>query len=463
MVGLDAYDEILTVLGSQYAEVNGCDFYRYLFPENEERGNMYTDFSHPNAIYLYQDGRDEGTDRRLRRRIMLADTWESDYIEYVEGNSMTLCSGLSYRGRRNRLEDAQRMNALIFDLDGVGEPELRNLFLRFGAPAGRIRTMPMPTFLVASGGGLHVYYVFEQPIDLFPNIKLLLKALKYDLTFRLWEYKATSTNKEIQYQSINQGFRMVGSTNSKYGNMLRAFQTGNRVTLEYLNEYADPINRVNIARPFRPSKLTRAEAKEAYPEWYQRVVVERQRQRKKWDIKGKQGYALYEWWLRQAGKVKGGHRYYFMMCLVIYACKCDVPKDKVEKDLYDVYEELCRVEHDNPLTKEDVWSALEIYDREYYNFTIADIEKLTDIRIERNKRNHGVTQQQHLYLARSRKKEMKHIGLPMKAPEGRPRGSGTKEEMVKVYIKNNPDTNITEIARALGISRTTVYKYYDKI
>ena len=112
----------------------------------------------------------------------MADTWESDYIEYVEGNSMTLCSGLSYRGRRNRLEDAQRMNALIFDLDGVGEPELRNLFLRFGAPAGRIRTMPMPTFLVASGGGLHVYYVFEQPIDLFPNIKLLLKALKYDLS-----------------------------------------------------------------------------------------------------------------------------------------------------------------------------------------------------------------------------------------------------------------------------------------
>ena len=101
-----------------------------------------------------------------------------------------------------------------------------------------------------------------------------------------------------------------------------------------------------------------------------------------------------------------------MMCLVIYACKCDVPKDKLEKDLYDVYEELRRVKHDNPLTEEDVRSALETYDREYYNFTIADIEKLTDIRIERNKRNHGVTQQQHLYLARSRKKEMKHIGLP---------------------------------------------------
>ena len=95
---------------------------------------MYMDFSHPNAVYLYQDARDVGTDRRLRRRIMLADTWENDYMEYVEGNPMTLCSGLSYRGRRNRLEDAQSMNALVFDLDGVGGRELRNLFLRFGAP-----------------------------------------------------------------------------------------------------------------------------------------------------------------------------------------------------------------------------------------------------------------------------------------------------------------------------------------
>jgi hypothetical protein len=32
----------------------------------------------------------------------------------------------------------------------------------------------------------------------------------------MWEYKATSQEKQIQYQSINQGFRMVGSKNDKY-------------------------------------------------------------------------------------------------------------------------------------------------------------------------------------------------------------------------------------------------------
>ena len=42
---------------------------------------------------------------------------------------------------------------------------------------------------------------------------------------------------------------------------------------------------------------------------------------------------------------------------------------------------------DSALTEEDIRSPLEAYDKEYYNYTISDIEALTDVRIERNKRN----------------------------------------------------------------------------
>ena len=290
---------------------------------------------------------------------MLNDKWEEDYINFVERNNLTLCSGLTYRRRANKLENAQRMNALIFDLDGVGEKEIRNLLLRFGKDAKMIRTLPQPTFLIMSGTGLHIYYVFKEPIDLYPNIKLQLKALKYDLTFRMWEYGATSSKKEIQYQSINQNFRMVGSINGKYGNIVKAFRTGDRVTLEYLNEYVSAKNQVDVNKPFRPSKMTRAEAAEKYPEWYERVVINKSKKLKKWDIKGKTGYALYEWWLRRIGEVRGGHRYYYMMCLAIYACKCDVPKKKLKEDIYNVYEELRQVQHDNVLTENDIESALE--------------------------------------------------------------------------------------------------------
>lgn len=455
MVIPKSYKELESILCSQYDEVDGCAFYQYLFPDNEKQGEQHTDFFKPNAIYLYQDEHDEGTERRLRRRVMLSDTWEADYQNYVERNPMTLCSGLTYRSRTNRLQNAQRMNALVFDLDGVGAYELKNLLLRFGQPASRVRTLPTPTFLVMSGAGVHLYYVFREPIDLYPNIKLQLKALKYDLTFRIWEYKSTSTKKEIQYQSINQSFRMVGSINGKYGVPLRAFQIGGKVTLEYLNDYAKPESRVDVNRPFRPSKMTRVQAKEAYPEWYQRVVVEKKKGLKKWDIKSKQGYALYEWWLNRVGEIKGGHRYYFLMCLVIYACKCDVPREKLERDMYAAYEELRWVEHDNPLTEEDIKSALETYDKEYYNFTISDIEHLTELRIERNKRN-GRKQKVHLERARA-VQEIDYPNGEWRNQKGRP----SAEKQIIAYLRQYPDAKKAEVIRGTGLSKPTVYKHYE--
>lgn len=454
----ESYIELENMFESMYEEIGGYEFYRYLFPDCEEEGELNTDYSRPNAIYLYEDDKDKGTKRRLRRRIMLKDTWEKDYIDFIERNNLTLCSGLTYRRKANKLQNAQRMNALVFDLDGVGENEMKNLLLRFGQEAERIRTLPQPTFLVLSGAGLHIYYVFEEPIDLYPNIKLQLKALKYDLTFRMWEYKATSTKKEIQYQSINQSFRMVGSVNGKYGNVVKAYKTGEKVTLEYLNRYVKKENQVDVNRPFRPSKMTRAEAREKYPEWYERVIVNKSKQLKKWDIYSKTGYALYNWWLGKIGEVRGGHRYYYMMCLAIYACKCDVPKKKLKDDIYDVYSELSKIQHDNVLTEDDITSALEAYDKEYYNFTIADIEKVTDIRIERNKRNYQ-KQIYHLEEARAiRDIRMRRQGKDWREGNGRP----TKEQEVIDYIRANPDSRKCDVIRGTGFDKKTVYKYYDK-
>ena len=93
------YKEVEQVLSFHYPEVKGSDFYKYIFPDNQNEGESSKKYSKPNSIYLYKDPKDEGTDRKLRRRIMLNDRWEDDYKEYVENNPMTLCSGLAYRGR----------------------------------------------------------------------------------------------------------------------------------------------------------------------------------------------------------------------------------------------------------------------------------------------------------------------------------------------------------------------------
>lgn len=454
---LDCYD----FMCAQFPEVGGYEFYREIFPDNENAGEMHTDFSHPNAIYLYRD--DQAKGKKIRRRIMLNDQWEQDYMDYVEGNSLTLCSGLVYRRRANKLENAQRMNALIFDLDGVGIKELRNLFLRFGGEPQRVRRLPMPTFIVLSGIGLHLYYVFQEPIDLYPNIKVQLKSLKYDLTFRMWDYGSTSQIQAIQYQSINQTFRMVGSINDKHGTKLVAFRTGERVSLDYLNAYAKPENQVDVNKPFRPSRMTRAEAKEAYPEWYDRVVVHGNRRGKQWDIAGKvhgeDPYALYHWWMRQIGEIKGGHRYFFLMCMAIYAYKCGVSKKQLRKDMYQVFEDLQMVKHENALTEDDIKSALEAYDKEYYNFTIADIEALTDVRIKRNKRN-GRKRADHIKLMNFVRDEI-NGNRNWQNRDGRPVGSGTARNKVCEWQRLHPDGRKIDCQRDIGLDPKTIRKWWN--
>lgn len=399
---LQDYHDCYGCLSKLYPEVDGYDFYKFIFPENQSTGDdkVKTTGYQPNAIYLYKPDDEELDDaddfrRRLKRRIMLDDTWEQDYARFIEGNDFTLCSGLTYRGKKNTLNNAQQLNALVFDLDGVGLHELLTLIHRFDMTPKIIRTLPKPTFLVLSGTGVHVYYVLDEPIDLYPNIKFQLKQFKYAMTFRMWEYTETSKCENIQQQSINQGFRMVGSINNKHGNKIVAFKVGDRVSLDYLNKYLQLEEvHVDITKRYN-STMTREQAKEKYPEWYQKVIVNGIKTKGRWTVKKD----LYNWWKRQAQKIKGGHRYFYLMCLGIYAVKCGVSEKELREDMLAAYEKLKTIGHENKLTLEDVESAMKVYKKELFNFTIDDIEHLTDIRIDRNKRN-GRKQTDHLKMAR---------------------------------------------------------------
>ena len=86
------------------------------------------------------------------------------------------------------------------------------------------------------GTGLHIYYVFERPVPLFRNIVEQLEVLKRRLTWQAWTQGASSLHDKVQYESLFQGFRVVG-TITKTGGRCRAFHVGEKVTVEYLNRY----------------------------------------------------------------------------------------------------------------------------------------------------------------------------------------------------------------------------------
>lgn len=454
------YQEVINYLETNYEEVLGDQFYSEIFPDNEVSGEMHTDFSHPNAIYLYK-----GEDERMHRRIMLKDTWETEFQENVERNELALCSGLSYRGMKNRLPNAQRMHAMIFDVDNVGPNELDNILYRANNQPRTLLNfaMPMPTYIVTSGSGLHLYYVFTEPLDLYPNIKLQAKQLKYDRTAALWDFKSTSREKDVQYQGIAQGFRMVGSINEKYGTVVRAFRTGEKIPFEFFNQFAREQNQVDLKRPFRPSQVSLEEAKIKYPEWYQKRIVEKHAAGH-WVCKKD----LYNWWIRQVDNldmVRGGHRYFYLMCLSIYATKCDVSRDELYQDMIKLMPKLDKIDNKgDPFTMRDVNSAIEAYDKAYYCFTIADIERLMNYyKITRNRRNYR-PQKIHLMGARALQ-NIKHQveGTNWREGNGRPKGSGTKKEIIKNWRMNHPGGIKADCIRETGISKPTVLKWWNSI
>ena len=45
------YQECYEYLSAQFPEVDGCAFYKEIFPDNEVSGIKCQDFSHPSAVY----------------------------------------------------------------------------------------------------------------------------------------------------------------------------------------------------------------------------------------------------------------------------------------------------------------------------------------------------------------------------------------------------------------------------
>lgn len=109
------------------------------------------------------------------------------------------------------------------------------------------------------------------------------------------------------------------------------------------------------------------------------------------------------------------------------------------------------VEDINRFTKDDIVCALEMFNEDYVTFPRDDIAKLSGMTMPVNKRN-WLKQNQHLYLARRRKEDMKAVGISMKSAEGRP----TAEKIVHVWRQKHPDGRKADCHRDTGLDPKTI-------
>lgn len=461
--GWEVLDEVLGNYGA--TEVSAPEVYGDIFHLGEgfiQRSGEGSGAHKANPIVL---GSFDGV---MRRRVLLEDTFNETIAEFQRAD-WAIVNGLTYWGKANSAERQSKMCAMMFDLDGVDDGHL-NAFLHAASSDlwdGR-GAYPLPQYVIMSGSNVHLYYVFEEPVSLYPNTKVQMKALKYALTDCIWNYY-TSTIEKPQHQGINQGFRIVGGK-TKNGGTVRAFRLNpHPTTVDELNRYVPEESRVDVSKVYRESKYTLEQAKEKFPEWYESVVV-RGEVRAWYDKED-----LYDWWLRKIstpyireGNLSGrhvgnagvtyGHRYFCIMALAIFAVKCGITdRERVKADAMGVFDLFNHIGPE-PFLESDIDSALECLDLKYIKFPRKDLEKITAVEMPTNKRN-GQKQAEHLEEARA----IRDIRQRRKGSNwwdsGNRSGAPLKRDLVRDYAAAHPEMNHSQIARALGVSRPTVIKW----
>ena len=279
---------ITDALEATFPEVHYSDFYRDIFPVGsfEQKG-------------VYEDGKYNGIavsivpGAKQTRRITVTDDLEA-IDKMAASDEFCLMSPISYAGKSRKSENARFLYAMAIDLDGVETIEqwrfLMEQIERGHEMLSFVWGLPRPTYIVASGTGVHLYYVFEKPVPLFRNIVEQLEKLKRRITWQAWTQGASSLHDKVQYESLFQGFRVVG-TITKTGSRCRAFKSGEKITVEYLNQFVPEDYRT---KDFTyKSDLSLTQAKKKYPEWYERRIVQGL-PKGSWTASP----AVYEWWIR---------------------------------------------------------------------------------------------------------------------------------------------------------------------
>lgn len=427
---------------NQFERVEPMIFYREIFPEGElDQWGLNTKGKYTAiAIEILKQ------EKQIIKRYTVTD--ELANINYLlKSKGFCVIAPISYAGKSRKSENARFMYALVIELDNlIPKDGLERLITQWSK---RVDWIPRPTYTIASGSGLHLYYLFEKPIPLFKNVVKELMRFKRELTIKIWNrHVTTDIGEKIQHESIFQPFRMVGSL-TKSGDITQAFRTGEPVSIDYMNHFVSTENQIT---QIYKSDLTLIKAKEKYPEWYNRRIIKRE-PKGRWVCKR----AVYDWWKE---KIKAeavvGHRYYCMMILAIYAVKCDIPQEELEKDCFELMElfEAKTDKEDNHFTVKDVVSALQSFeDKGVVTYPLNSIVNRSGIPIKRNKRN-GRKQKLHLKIARATLNIMNEdIG---KALQGRP----SKEQIVQEWQELYPKGKKSECIKDTGLSKPTVYKWW---
>lgn len=451
-----------------YKGICAIDFYSDIFGDDLEEERLPDDYKRGEyagiAIEKVKKTDDKGNlvldnknrPRYIGRRYTITKGNMKLYNLIDSSDNFCMIAPISYAGRVRKNDNARYMYALCIEVDHIkpktGLQELIYSWVR------DFLAVPEPTYIVCSGAGLHLYFVFERPIPLWRNVFEQLTEVKKYFTPILWSQYISLASDAIQYESINQPFRCVG-TRTKAGSYALAFKVGKKITIEQLNSFLPKELKLNCVYK---SKHTLDEAKRLYPEWYQRRIEQGQER----GCYNRHKPIYYNWIDKILKGAVVGKRYNCLENLCSLAVQCNIEPEQVEADCRRIAEHFERLtdSDDNHFTEYDVLCALKTYhtaSEQAYRRKIEYIAKKTGIPLTPNKRN-GRKQIVHLMGARALQQINDQVnGTNWREGNGRPKESGTKAQQVFEYRVAHPDAKKIDCERETKLSRHTVLKWWN--
>lgn len=477
-----------------------CDsysFYRALFPAGFLQSAGDDADGKPNIIVLEDTGRDielkaDSRGNQRVKRVMHRYTVHDDLEELerlrrisIRENTFMFLSPVSYYGKSRASKNARYLHAMMIDLDFVGETELANLLHQMERGV-----IPYANYLVSSGTGLHVVYMFDKPVPLMKRYVPGLQIIKRELTDRVWNaHTSASDPDKKQSQGIFQGFRMVGSATKLNGDIGKP-KLSQPYTVECFCHNSTPPATIPYLLSFVPKLKDKADldalralqaitdesktttplplAKELWPEWHEHRVVGK-KPKEGW-VYGRCAYDQILEVITEQASVS--HRYWCLFYLAVMANKCGVSYEELEDDAYGLLDrfDALSIEPGNRFTANDVAAALEAYengkaDGRSRRYTQEFCERKAAVHYGK-KHGHGSNPPEKrlpVDMTLRKARMVRDLNQELKGrnwwDDGNRNGAPTKAMQVWEVAYEHPDMNVTDIARAAGVSRPTVYKW----
>lgn len=455
----------LSALG--HKGVWAVDFYEDLFGGHLEPSRIPEDYQTGEYGAIVLEILRDVQSKKKAKRFTVTDGCMELFNLIDESENFVLLSPVAYAGKNRTNENARYLFALCVEIDDInpknGINEMFYAFERINRP------VPHPTYIVCSGNGLHLYYVFERPIPLFKNIYLQLSEAKKYVTTQLWSAQISNSHDKIQYEPLTQGFRAVGTFGKDKNKVALAFEVGPKLSIEDFNARLPKKYAINV---IYKSNLTRQQAKELYPKWYQKVVVEKNKEKGHWN----RHEGIYYNWIEKCHQyTKVNHRYRCLENLCSLAVQCQIPPEQVEKDVRELanYFETLTIEEDNHFTEYDILCAMRTYENPTdgaYRRKLEFISERTNIPLTRTDRN-GRKRKEHLQadiLMRADGKpqansckQNREVMLQYMRENGLITGRPKKSEIVKEWRQANPNGRKSDCVKDTGLDKKTVYKWWN--